>query len=78
MGHYCHIVILFVKACYRYIGTLTTSKDNLFFFNFQYIWFSNRSFYVIPDEKSSQEYKINVCVTQGCILAPALFPAIDS
>ena len=38
---------------------------------------SNRSFYVILDENLSQEYAVNVGVTQGCILAPALFPAID-
>ena len=38
---------------------------------------SNRSFYVILDENLSQEYAVNVGVTQDCILAPALFPAID-
>ena len=38
---------------------------------------SNRSFFVILDENLSQEYAVNVGVTQDCILAHALFPAID-
>ena len=38
---------------------------------------SNRSFYVILDEKLSHEYAVNIGVTQGCILAPALQLQID-